>query len=835
MKLFITLFLFFTFSLSLVAQTTIHGRIIDSETKETLAFANILTSKTRGVISDAEGNFHIEIKNNQTQFEVSYIGYKKQTIQFSPNKSYYLIELEPAVESLETVVISGKYVNPAIALMQRIIKAKSKNDYRKKLRKYSFIKYYKFLVSTHPDSIDGKIDSVYYNGKFAKIDSSQYKFKEAFKEKDLFVMESVMKVNATLGVEKNKVIASKTAGFKNPMYEMLALQVSNQNVYDDQYKFLIQSYLGPLTSLSLKQYKYEITDSIQIQNRAIYVISYLNTKKPLISGKIFVDKQSLAVAKMTLNTFKQFELQTTHLFNYYPKYDAWLPFEATMLMKKAKKKDKIELAGGGISFQKKIENDSIRHTNTYNEMDHLFAASKTKFTQVNIGNLHQDKIQYNLQIAPNAHKRSSEFWSQYRDSTRVKRESNTYNYIDSIAEKEDFEGKINKFRKLATGRIPLGFVDFALLKLLDKNEYEGLRISLGGKTNEKVSNKYSLEGYLAYGFKDDELKYQGRFNYKLNHQTQTYTYLAYTKDIKPSASFTTRNEGFLKDALSNLSYDQFYMSKSWIVGASHLFSKSIRTDFKIQKQFVELKHPLPPKFGSFDFPNKDITSLILDLEYEPFSKFFLSPQGRVTLKEGYPKFYLNVEKSIPAFKNGSYKFYRLDFQTKYKKTYLNKHYTNLIAKIGYASANASIIHLYSPQSSGYDYESEKWYQKIHLVSSNSSFKTMQNLEFVDNLVSTVQVKHTFSKIKISENYNFDIRVIGRATWGISYRQNRYAGIRSLEKGYFETGLELNRIFKLFKQGFGVGFYYRLGNYQYENAVDNLFVKLTVTPFKAFNL
>lgn len=835
MKLYTSLFLILFLSLNSLAQTTISGKIVDAETNEPLAFANILTSKTRGVISDAEGYFHVEIKKNQAQFEVSYIGYKKQSIAVLPNKAYYTIALKPAVESLETVVISGRYVNPAIALMKRIIKAKSKNDYRKKLKKYSFIKYYKFLVTTHPDSIDGRIDSIYYNGKFAKIDSSLYKFKEEFKDKDMFIMESVMKVNATSGIEKNKVIASRTAGFKNPMYELLALQVSNQNVYDDEYKFLIQSYLGPLTKLSLKQYKYEIADSIQIQNRAVYVISYINTKKPLISGKIYVDKNSLAIAKMTLNTFKEFELQTTQLFSYIPAHNTWFPQKATMMIKKAKKKNSLALADGAISVVQQKENDSVQHSNNYKELNHLFATSKTQFRNINIGNLHQDKIKYNLQIAPDAHKKTDEFWNQYRDSTRIERELNTYNYIDSIADKEDIEGKINKFRKLAKGKIPLGFVDFDWLKLIDINKYEGVRVSLGGKTNKKLSNNYSIEAYLAYGFKDKELKYQGQFNYKLNHQNQTYTYLSYTKDLKPTASFTNRKEGLFGGILNNYSYSHFFMKKSLAIGISHLFLKSLKTDFKIQKESVALKHQLPPKFGRFDFPNKDITSLVLDVKYEPFSKFFLSPMGRQTLKEGYPKFYFNIEKSIPAFKNGSYAFYRFDFQTRYKKTYLNKHDTDFIAKVGYASENASIMHLYSPQSNAYDYTNANWFEKVHLASFGSSFETMQNLEFVDNLVTTLQIRHNFSKIKLTDSYNFDLRVIGRAAWGLSYRQNRYASIRSLEKGYFETGVEINRLFKVFKQGFGIGFYYRLGSYKHKNAVDNLSVKLTLTPSKIFKL
>lgn len=816
----------FFISIQFFGQKTIKGKLTDSETKEPLAFANLSITEDKGTVSDAEGFFSIKVPDEINEIEISYLGYETKILHLKPSKSYYAVELIPQAEALDVVVISGKYVNPAIALMKRIIKEKSNNDYRKKIKKYAFTKYYKFLVTANPDSIDGALDSIYYNGKFAKVDSSMYEAKKHLQDKDMFVMESVMKVNGENGTEKSKVIASRTAGFKNPMYELLAMQVSNQNVYDDNYKFLIKEYLGPITRLSLKQYQYEIDDSITLQKRKVYVLSYKNTKKPLISGKLYVDAQSLAIAKMTLNTYEQFELQTIHDFTYYPKNDAWMPKQAEMRIKKAKKKDNLTFAGMFV-VQTRRENDTISHTNKDSQLNHMYAVSKTKFTELTIGSLHKDKIKYNLQVAPDANKKSNEFWNKYRDAERSKREQNTYVYLDSIVEKEGFEGKITKFRKLAKGYFPFTYFDADISHLIDKNEYEGLRISLGGKTNETLSNRLTLSGYAAYGFKDKALKYKVQADYKLRHISQTFAHVSYTNDLKPAASFSSVGSGVFSDFLNYSSYDKFYKHESWEFGMSHLLSKSLKIDLNLNQQNQEQKYDLPIHLGRIHFPKTDATRAQLKLEFDPFSKFFLTTSGRNKMKDGYPKFYFNFEKSIPAWQESESNFYRLDFQTRYKKTYLNKDYSNAFLRLGYAGAGTPFHYLYSPSTNGYATEKE-WYGNIH-TSNNTSFETMQNLEFTDNFVSSLHLSHTFSKIKLTEKYNFDLALIGRGAWGSSYTENSYVGIKTLDKGYFESGIEFNKLLKTPFVGFGVGVYYRMGAYAYETPTDNLAVKITFKP------
>ena len=85
---------FLLFSISLMAQQQITGRVVDSEGVPLYGSNIIIENTTQGTTSDQSGIFNIQ--NNQNlpvNLVVSYIGFKTQIIQFNGNDSI-TIELE---------------------------------------------------------------------------------------------------------------------------------------------------------------------------------------------------------------------------------------------------------------------------------------------------------------------------------------------------------------------------------------------------------------------------------------------------------------------------------------------------------------------------------------------------------------------------------------------------------------------------------------------------------------------------------------------------------------------------------------------------------------------
>ena len=71
-------------TLSVAAQSTITGTIVDASQQAPLPGATIVEKGTsNGVSTDFDGNFTLNTKNSSGEIEVSYVGFVSTTIPFS--------------------------------------------------------------------------------------------------------------------------------------------------------------------------------------------------------------------------------------------------------------------------------------------------------------------------------------------------------------------------------------------------------------------------------------------------------------------------------------------------------------------------------------------------------------------------------------------------------------------------------------------------------------------------------------------------------------------------------------------------------------------------------
>lgn len=95
-------------SVQSVLQThTVKGTIVD-ETGEPLIGVSVIVKgqATVGTITDFDGNFVLDIPTGKGMLEVSYIGYKTQTVTIGKN-TQITIKMEPDTQALEEVVVIG--------------------------------------------------------------------------------------------------------------------------------------------------------------------------------------------------------------------------------------------------------------------------------------------------------------------------------------------------------------------------------------------------------------------------------------------------------------------------------------------------------------------------------------------------------------------------------------------------------------------------------------------------------------------------------------------------------------------------------------------------------
>ena len=140
-KLFITFitFLVLTSSMSMLAQTTtdnksensksskVRGKVTDKNTGETLIGASVVVKgTTTGTTSDMDGNFTLEIPNDQATLIINYVGYKKIEIPIVKGSDMKIL-LESNSVTMNEVVVVGYGTSKKLDLTSSISSISAKD------------------------------------------------------------------------------------------------------------------------------------------------------------------------------------------------------------------------------------------------------------------------------------------------------------------------------------------------------------------------------------------------------------------------------------------------------------------------------------------------------------------------------------------------------------------------------------------------------------------------------------------------------------------------------------------------------------------------------------
>jgi TonB-linked SusC/RagA family outer membrane protein len=92
---------------AVVAQKTVTGKVIERKTNNAIAGVSILEKGTQnGVTSDDDGNFSITVRGANPVLEISFVGFKPQTVNLN-NRSTVQVFLDEEASGLSDVVVIG--------------------------------------------------------------------------------------------------------------------------------------------------------------------------------------------------------------------------------------------------------------------------------------------------------------------------------------------------------------------------------------------------------------------------------------------------------------------------------------------------------------------------------------------------------------------------------------------------------------------------------------------------------------------------------------------------------------------------------------------------------
>ena len=391
---------------------------------------------------------------------------------------------------------------------------------------------------------------------------------------------------------------------------------------------------------------------------------------------------------------------------------------------------------------------------------------------------------------------------------------------DSI--KNDSIKRTMFIKQLGQGFLPSKLFNLDLKYLVKYNQYEGFRTGLGGETNETLSDKFRVNGYTVYGFVDKEFKYSIGGGFRVNKDHNTWINYSYTDDLTETGStkfiLDKRLFTFFEPRLLNI--DLFHKHQTNRISIEYEIDKKLYTEVEFSVSNIDPTYGYSFRLENNAFDVFETTKAKIALQWNPFSE--INSEKNTVTKNGYPQFTFQYTKSFKNILDADFNFSKLDFRTIHKIKYKSENAFSLITlTAGLANGDTPLTDLYHAYPN--NIRKETVLQRFTVAGINS-FETMYFNEFFSDKFTTIITKHYFKPFHIARLFNPQLVLINRLAFGNVSNQERHDGVTfdSLEKGYTEAGLELNKLFF----GFGLSATYRYGAYHLSNEEDNIAIKFT---------
>lgn len=378
-------------------------------------------------------------------------------------------------------------------------------------------------------------------------------------------------------------------------------------------------------------------------------------------------------------------------------------------------------------------------------------------------------------------------------------------------------------KQIGNGFFPTKVWNFDLRYLIKFNQYEGFRTGLGGITNDAFSEKYRIDSYLVYGFKDDSFKYKIGGGFRLNEKHNTWFNVSYVDDLKETGSsdFLTdsRSFSFFEPRLLNINLFHKHITSS--VSLEHEITPQLYSKTELAISNIRPTYDYNFVLDNNSYSGFETSTAKIALQWDPFKTLEKVENDKKNYKDGYPKFTLQYSKSFKDVLNADFNFSKLDFRTIHKIKHNKDSYTIGTISAGITHGDAPLTHLYHAYPN--NITKETILQRFSVAGINS-FETMYFNEFFSDRFSTVVLKHYVKPFAIAKRFNPQLVLITRYAIGNMNTIGRHQNVSfgTLNHGYTESGFEINKL--LF--GFGLSGTYRYGAYHLPNEEDNIAVKFT---------
>jgi hypothetical protein len=770
------------------SQTRVNGKILDAKTKEPLPFVNVIFKDTKnGATSDFDGNYDITTVADADSIVASYIGYKRSAVKINRNinQSVTILLEENSIE-LQTIEIRPGE-NPAHRILRLVIEHKPKNN-RDLMNAYEYESYNKLEFDLNNISQEFKKRKMLKPIKFIfdNIDTTNKNEKPFL---PLFITETLSNYYYRKDPKERKEVvkASKISGVQNSsISQFLGDMYLNLNIYDNSIILFSKGFASPVSDNGLLFYKYYLIDSMFIDNHRCYQIQFKPKRKQefCFEGNMWIADTTFAIKRLEMSIATDANINFINGLSVVQDYE----FIDTVWMLH---KDKLV-----IDFSVKDNTMGIygRKTTSYKNFVINKPWDDTFYSKEN-----------DLIVDDAALQKDNAYWKSVRHDTLTKNEAAIYKMVDTIQTLPVYRTWVDVVTLLISGYKTIGYFDLGpYSSLVSFNSIEGLRLRFGGRTSMAFSEWYEINGYIAYGFKDNEYKYSMGYKTFLSKNPRIITGISFKSDYEvlgQSATALTQDNIlssiFRARSLKNMTAiektEAFY-EQEWYPG----FSNKLLFTNKIFSQILGTKYLFNTnsnKFDQRDFINASEISLIT--RYAHHEKFVGTGFKRTSLGTRSPVLTFQYTYGGKGIFGSEYDYHKMIF-TVDDRLYISPiGYTNYIIEGGQVFGKLPYpLLLIHPGNETYIYD-------------YTSFNVMNFFEFVSDRYVSLSIFHHFdgfffNRIPLFRELKWREVFIAKGLLGHLNPKNLDVtvlphGLSALDNGpYAEVGAGIENIAKIFR-------------------------------------
>ncbi len=795
------LYFFFIFLTTLVfSQTKVSGIVLD-DSKQPIAYATVaFKNSAEGIIADENGKFYLESKKTYTTIVASFVGYKDKEISLSGTFNYDLkIVLENANEIAEVKVYGGKTSkknNPAIDILRKIWERKKKNGLRQ-FNQYQFDMYEKIEFDIN------SIDSTFMKNKifknvdfiFKHIDTSAVTGKNFL---PIFINETKSKVygDNIKNKTKNVLEANKYSGFGNANNDgvnaFLKDLYAEYDIYNNYLKFFDKDFVSPLSKTGIQVYNYVLTDSAYIDKKWCYNIVYYPRRKNELTfkGDFWVNDSTFAIKSINLEASKSANINWVRDIYIEQEFDVLN--DSVFLLKR-------DHMMTDFALTKKEGSNGMYGKRTTMFKDHKFNQEKEdKFYREEVNTFNKE-----------AYAKSEEYWEENRFESLNSNEKGIYEMLDTLKTVPKIKRFYNVVSILGSGYIQVGKFDIGpVFSTFGFNDVEGQRIRLGGRTYFGPNDLWRIQGYTAFGFKDNKTKYGINARVMLDKKNRFIVSFGNRRDVEQiGVSLTTSNDVLGRSFASSSFFSSGINNKLTNVNLTNIgFEIEPLKNVVFESSFsYRTLSSASPEFkldyftdNTFSKTSNKITQSEVNLliNYTPNRKMIGYGVDRMEVDLNYPRLFLSYSQGLKGVLNSDFTYSKLQFF--YRQPVLIGGFGRLFTTLEVGKTFGKV-----PLS------------LLGIIPGNQSFFIIDNTynllnyyDFVADQYTSLHLEHNFngklfSRIPVLRKLNWREIIGVKAVYGSVSEENIAINAsgqiyQAPVDGYFEYSAGIGNIFKVMR-------------------------------------